>query len=125
MSVPEAEALLAQRRIGPLEGFRSKAGWPFTAELTLAEDAEAPGRYKLEFDFGDSAPAEETPQAAQELAAQPSLGPCPRCGSAVKLLGKNYVCEKSVATDWSRSAVLLIRARSLSFPQSGMEGAPV
>lgn len=98
LSVPEAEALLAQRRIGPLEGFRSKAGWPFTAELTLAEDAEAPGRYKLEFDFGDSAPAEETPQAAQELAAQPSLGPCPRCGSAVKLLGKNYVCEKSVAT---------------------------
>ena len=96
--MPEAEALLAQRRIGPLEGFRSKAGWPFTAELTLAEDAEAPGRYKLEFDFGDSAPAEETPQAAQELAAQPSLGPCPRCGSAVKLLGKNYVCEKSVAT---------------------------
>ena len=98
LSVPEAEALLAQRRIGPLEGFRSKAGWPFTAELTLAEDAEAPGRYKLEFDFGDSAPAEENPQAAQELAAQPSLGPCPRCGSAVKLLGKNYVCEKSVAT---------------------------
>ena len=98
LSVPEAEALLAQRRIGPLEGFRSKAGWPFTAELTLAENAEAPGRYKLEFDFGDSAPAEETPQAAQELAAQPSLGPCPRCGSAVKLLGKNYVCEKSVAT---------------------------
>ena len=98
LSVPEAEALLAQRRIGPLEGFRSKAGWPFTAELTLAEDAEAPGRYKLEFDFGDSAPSEETPQAAQELAAQPSLGPCPRCGSAVKLLGKNYVCEKSVAT---------------------------
>ena len=98
LSVPEAEALLAQRRIGPLEGFRSKAGWPFTAELTLAEDAEAPGRYKLEFDFGDSAPAEENPQAAQELAVQPSLGPCPRCGSAVKLLGKNYVCEKSVAT---------------------------
>ena len=28
------------RRSGPLEGFRSKAGWPFTAELKLAFDDE-------------------------------------------------------------------------------------
>ena len=119
LSVPEAEALLAQRRIGPLEGFRSKAGWPFTAELTLAEDAEAPGRYKLEFDFGDSAPAEETPQAAQELAAQPSLGPCPRCGSAVKLLGKNYVCEKSVATSAAPARMKARRrTRAMTIPAS-------
>ena len=27
----EVEQLLADKRIGPLEGFRSKAGWPFTA----------------------------------------------------------------------------------------------
>jgi DNA topoisomerase-3 len=29
----EVEAFLRDKRIGPLEGFRSKAGWPFTAEL--------------------------------------------------------------------------------------------
>ena len=29
----EAEAFLRDKKIGPLEGFRSKAGWPFTAEL--------------------------------------------------------------------------------------------
>ncbi|MCU0932348.1 MAG: DNA topoisomerase III, partial [Serpentinimonas sp.] len=33
--VEEAEQFLRDRRIGPLEGFRSKAGWPFTAELSL------------------------------------------------------------------------------------------
>ncbi|AVS83318.1 DNA topoisomerase III, partial [Paracidovorax avenae] len=48
----EAEALLRERRIGPLEGFRSKAGWPFTAEVTIVRDEEA-GNFKLEFDFGD------------------------------------------------------------------------
>ena len=29
----EVEAFLRDKRIGPLEGFRSKAGWPFTAEM--------------------------------------------------------------------------------------------
>ena len=29
---------------------------------------------------------------------QQSLGACPKCGSAVYELGKNYVCEKSVST---------------------------
>ena len=31
--IAEAEAFLRDKKIGPLEGFRSKAGWPFTAEL--------------------------------------------------------------------------------------------
>ncbi|MDL2338768.1 MAG: DNA topoisomerase III, partial [Pseudomonadota bacterium] len=28
--LPEVEAFIANKKIGPLEGFRSKAGWPFT-----------------------------------------------------------------------------------------------
>ncbi|HNK19951.1 MAG TPA: DNA topoisomerase III, partial [Piscinibacter sp.] len=32
----EMERFIADKKIGPLEGFRSKAGWPFTAELKLA-----------------------------------------------------------------------------------------
>src|SRR5690606_3817721 len=33
--VAEAEAFVRDRHIGPLDGFRSKAGWPFVAEMTL------------------------------------------------------------------------------------------
>ncbi|HKB52560.1 MAG TPA: DNA topoisomerase III, partial [Ramlibacter sp.] len=45
----EVEQFLRDKRIGPLEGFRSKAGWPFTAELKLAWDDEI-RNWKLEFD---------------------------------------------------------------------------
>ena len=96
-AVDEAEAFLRGRRIGPLEGFRSKAGWPFVAELTLVKD-EASGQFKLEFDFGDDARAEQTGEIV-DLSAQPNLGPCPKCGAPVKAFGKSYVCEKSVPTE--------------------------
>jgi DNA topoisomerase-3 len=48
----EVEQFLRDRKIGPLEGFRSKAGWPFTAEMVIKFDDETKN-YKLEFDFGD------------------------------------------------------------------------
>ena len=95
-AVEEAEQFLREHRIGPLEGFRSKAGWPFVAELTLVKDEET-GNYKLEFDFGDDAKAEATGEIV-DLSGQPSLGPCPKCGAAVKAFGKSYVCERSVPT---------------------------
>ena len=53
----EVEAFLRDKRIGPLEGFRSKAGWPFTAELKLVRDDEI-DNWKLEFDFGEDAKRE-------------------------------------------------------------------
>ena len=91
----EAEALLAHKRIGPLEGFRSKAGWPFTAEITISFDEEA-NNYKLEFDFGDDKNAEDTGELV-EFADAP-LGACPICGSAVHEHGSNYVCTRAVPT---------------------------
>jgi len=94
--VAEAEQLLRDRRIGPLEGFRSKAGWPFTAEVAIVHDEEAPGRYKLEFDFGDDKNAEETGELVTFTDA--SLGPCPVCGGAVHAHGSNYVCARAVPT---------------------------
>jgi DNA topoisomerase-3 len=48
----EAAAFLRDRHIGPLDGFRSKAGWPFVAEMKLVF-AEDDSNWKLEFDFGD------------------------------------------------------------------------
>ncbi|MDO5288774.1 MAG: DNA topoisomerase, partial [Pseudomonadota bacterium] len=95
-AVDEAETFVRERRIGPLEGFRSKAGWPFVAELSLVKD-EGDGHYKLEFDFGDDARAEASGEAV-DLSDQPSLGACPKCGAPVKAFGKNYVCENAVPT---------------------------
>ena len=91
----EVEQFLTDHKIGPLEGFRSKAGWPFTAEMVLKFDEETKN-YKLEFDFGDDKNADSG--EIVEFGNQASLGACPKCASAVYELGKNYVCEKSVPT---------------------------
>ncbi|MDD2918734.1 DNA topoisomerase III [Rhodoferax sp.] len=93
----EVEQFLRDRKIGPLSGFRSKAGWPFTAEMVIKFDEETKN-YKLEFDFGDDKKGEESGELI-DFSAQESLGPCPKCGARVFEHGKNYVCEKSVPTD--------------------------
>ncbi|MDO5654025.1 MAG: DNA topoisomerase III [Brachymonas sp.] len=93
--VAEVEQLLRDRRIGPLEGFRSKAGWPFTAELQIVKDEETQN-HKLEFDFGDKGDA-DTGELADFTHAQ-TLGTCPACGARVVEHGSNYVCEKAVPT---------------------------
>jgi DNA topoisomerase III len=94
--VVEVEQFLTDRKIGPLDGFRSKAGWPFTAEMVIKFDEETKN-YKLEFDFGDDKNADGTGEIV-DFSTQTSLGACPKCGSAVFEYGKNYVCEKSVPT---------------------------
>lgn len=92
----EAESLLRDRRIGPLDGFRSKAGWPFVAEVAIVRDEEN-NNYKLEFDFGDDANAEDTGEIVDFSSQQP-LGACPKCGAPVFEHGSNYVCSKAVPT---------------------------
>ncbi len=94
--VAEVEQFLTARKIGPLDGFRSKAGWPFTAEMVIKYDDETKN-YKLEFDFGDDKNTDGTGEII-DFSAQTSLGDCPKCGAAVYEYGKNYVCEKSVPT---------------------------
>ena len=94
--VAEVEQFLRDKKIGPLEGFRSKAGWPFTAEMVIKFDEETKN-YKLEFDFGDDKKGEESGELI-DFSGQESLGACPKCGSAVFEHGKSYVCDKSVPT---------------------------
>jgi DNA topoisomerase-3 len=94
--VAEVEQFLRDKKIGPLEGFRSKAGWPFTAEMVIKFDEETKN-YKLEFDFGDDKKGEESGELI-DFSAQQSLGACPKCGGAVFEHGKSFVCEKSVPT---------------------------
>jgi len=91
----EVETFLANKKIGPLEGFRSKAGWPFTAELALVYDEEI-ANWKLEFDFGEDAKKAEGDGEPVDFSSQQSLGACPKCAGHVYEYGANYVCERSV-----------------------------
>jgi DNA topoisomerase-3 len=68
--VAEVEQFLRDKKIGPLDGFRSKAGWPFTAEIVLKYNDEDKN-WKLEFDFGDDRKAEETGELV-DFGDQPS-----------------------------------------------------
>jgi len=91
----EAEAFIRDKKIGPLEGFRSKKGFPFSAELKLVHDEEVQN-WKLEFDFGDDARKSEGDGEPVDFSAQESLGACPKCKGRVFEHGSNYVCEHSV-----------------------------
>ncbi len=102
--VAEVEQFLRDKHIGPLDGFRSKAGWPFVAEMVIKFDEDTKN-YKLEFDFGDDKAGEDSGEII-DFSGQETLGPCPKCGPAtgnanggmVFEHGKNYVCSKSVPT---------------------------
>jgi DNA topoisomerase-3 len=85
----EAEQLMRERTIGPLHGFRSKMGRPFSAILKLVEPD-----WKLEFDFGQSDAADDDEPV--DFSGQEPVGACPRCSARVFEHGMSYVCEKSV-----------------------------
>jgi DNA topoisomerase-3 len=89
LEIPEAEALLTDRQVGPLEGFRSKIGRPFAARLKLNDANE------VQFDFGDGTDSGSAAEAP-DFSGQESLGPCPKCGGRVFELPAAYVCERSV-----------------------------
>jgi DNA topoisomerase-3 len=92
---PEEVAELFQKRfVGPLAGFRSRAGKPFAAAIRLTPE------HKLEFDFGQ-ARLEEEAANPPDFSSQQSLGACPKCGARVFEHGAVYVCEKAVGADRS------------------------
>ncbi|MDR5755664.1 DNA topoisomerase III [Caballeronia sp. LZ035] len=92
--IPEVEELLREKTIGPLSGFRSKMGRPFSAILKLALDDEIKN-YKLEFDFGQDNGGEDG--EPPDFSEQTPVGACPKCQSRVFEHGMSYVCENSVA----------------------------
>jgi DNA topoisomerase-3 len=94
--LPEVETFLREHKLGPLEGFRSKAGWPFSAELKLVRDDEI-GNWKLEFDFGDDAKGADGEAVVVDFSGQPSFGVCPKCKGHVYEHGSNYACEHAVS----------------------------
>ena len=87
----EADALIKDREIGPLDGFRSKMGRPFSAKLRLTDANE------VTFDFGNDIGTEDG--EVPDFSAQTPLGTCPKCASRVFELPNAYVCEKAVGAD--------------------------
>ncbi len=85
----ELEQLIAERSIGPLQGFRSRIGRPFAALVKLKDD------FTIELDYGQSRADEESAEPV-DFSDRTALGPCPKCAANVYENGLNYVCEKSV-----------------------------
>jgi DNA topoisomerase-3 len=101
-SPEELAELFTKRFVGPLTGFRSKQGRPFSAGIRLTDVL------RLEFDFGQGAEDEAPP----DFSAQEPLGACPKCGSRVFEHGVAYVCEKAVGAERScdfRSGRLILQ----------------
>jgi DNA topoisomerase-3 len=87
----EADALITDREIGPLEGFRSKMGRPFSAKLKLNDANE------VVFDFGNADTTDDG--EPPDFSAQTPLGTCPKCGARVFEFGNSYVCEKALGAE--------------------------
>ncbi len=87
----EADALIKDREIGPLDGFRSKLGRPFSAKLKLTD------AFEVTFDFGNDSGTDDG--EAPDFSAQTPLGACPKCAARVFELPNAYVCEKAVGPE--------------------------
>jgi DNA topoisomerase-3 len=92
--IEEVEKLITDKQIGPLQGFRSKKGFPFAAVLKMSAE------HKVEFDFGN-APKEGEAAAPVDFTGKEPLGKCPKCGANVFDGGMNYVCEKQAGAEKS------------------------
>ncbi len=100
----EIDQLIAQKSIGPLQGFRSRLGRPFAANIKLNSE------FKLEFDFGQANDDAEP----VDFTGQVSVGACPKCGGNVYAHGMAYLCEKAAAQprscDFRTGKIILQRA---------------
>ncbi|MBM3829379.1 MAG: DNA topoisomerase III [Verrucomicrobia bacterium] len=91
--IEEVETLLREKQVGPLQGFRSKQGFPFAAVMKLSPEGEA------KFDFGNDQKDDEH-AAPVDFTGKEPLGQCPKCKTGrVFENGMNYVCERATGAD--------------------------
>jgi DNA topoisomerase-3 len=104
-AVEEMETLLTQREVGPLQGFRSRMGRLFNANIKLND------LFEMKFDFGND---DEENAEAVDFSSQSALGKCPKCGNSVYEHGMFYICEKTVgptrACNFKTGKIILNRA---------------
>jgi DNA topoisomerase-3 len=82
----EVEKIITEKQIGPLQGFRSKQGFPFAAVLKMTAE------HKIEFDFGNAKEGQSAEPV--DFTGKEVLGKCPKCQANVYDNAMNYVCEK-------------------------------
>jgi DNA topoisomerase-3 len=93
LEISEVEELISKGTVGPLQGFRSKQGFPFAAIIKMGAE------FKPEFDFGNDKNAEGEDSAPIDFTGKEPLGKCPKCGARVFDAGMNYMCEKATGPD--------------------------
>jgi DNA topoisomerase-3 len=93
LEISEVEELITKGVVGPLQGFRSKQGFPFAAIIKMGAE------FKPEFDFGNDQNKEGEASAPVDFTGKEPLGKCPKCGARVFDAGMNYLCEKATGLD--------------------------
>ena len=102
----EIEELLTKKQVGPLQGFRSKQGFPFAAIIKLTPELKA------EFDFGNNDKTADGAPIEVDFTGKEPVGPCPKCKSNVFENGMHYICEKAVGAARScdfRSGTIILQ----------------
>ncbi|HEY3932431.1 MAG TPA: DNA topoisomerase III [Verrucomicrobiae bacterium] len=89
LEISEVEELIEKGQVGPLQGFRSKQGFPFAAIIKMGAE------FKPEFDFGNDKNADGADSAPIDFTGKEPLGKCPKCGARVFDGGMNYLCENA------------------------------
>jgi DNA topoisomerase III len=87
LEVHEAETLIEKRDVGPLDGFRSRIGRAFSANLIMNKELA------IEFSWGDKEAEDGEPP---DFSGQEPLGECPKCKARVFEMPMAYVCEKAL-----------------------------
>ncbi len=88
LSPNEVTVLLRDRRLGPLNGFRSRLGREFSAELIIKDD------FTAAFDFGDTAEDDDVDPLTSD-----QVGPCPKCEAPVLDTPRRYVCRNGLGAE--------------------------
>tara|TARA_B100001248_G_scaffold262713_1_gene261357 strand:+ start:14914 stop:17502 length:2589 start_codon:yes stop_codon:yes gene_type:complete len=112
MEEAEIRTLIEKRKVGPLDGFRSRSGKPFSAILELNDE----NKVRFVFDNGDG----DDSGADQDLSECPVIGECPKakrglCDEAngkVRETVNAYICEhnkKDSKCNFRVSRILLER----------------
>lgn len=89
LSLVELRTLLSHGKLGPLEGFRSKAGRPFTATLVLDDNHKV--RFKFDNDNGNQF---EKGAEKLEFDKLPVVGTCPLHQTPVYETERAFACRE-------------------------------
>ncbi len=87
MTEDEARELLENRQIGPLDGFRSKAGKPYSALLRLEEKENT--TFRVAFDFGGNG---QNGDGDIDFSEFPVIATCPKDGAPIHETPTAYIC---------------------------------